>query len=124
MPQRGQNFSTGEFVVSDFRATLDEHLCRRYTTRMSEHFMNIDDAAAGLHQLIDRIQAQREPAVIVKSGRPVARIVPMPVEEETSRDLIDFLRQWREDYPEPDDGLAEAIEDVGKNGQSVRDPWD
>jgi prevent-host-death family protein len=91
---------------------------------MNEHFMDIDDAAARLHQLIDRIQTQREPAVIVKSGRPVARIVPVPAEEGMAGDLIDFLRRWREENPEPDDGLAKAIEDGRQAGRSTRDPWE
>ena len=91
---------------------------------MSEQYLNIEDAAAGLHQLIERVEMQREPAVIVKSGRPVARIVPVPVEGEASEDLIAFLRRWRGEHPEPDDSLAEAIEDNRTNCQAARDPWE
>ncbi len=32
--------------------------------------------------ILDEVAAKREPVTVTKNGRPVARIVPMPMEEE------------------------------------------
>ena len=32
--------------------------------------------------LLDEVEAKREPVVVTKNGRPVARIVPMPLVDE------------------------------------------
>ncbi len=49
-----------------------------------------------------------EAAVLVKFGRPVARIAPVSSQAQVSGDLIAFLRQWRVEHPEPDEQFADA----------------
>lgn len=39
-------------------------------------------AKAQLLALLDEVEDKREPVIITKSGRPVARIVPMPLQSE------------------------------------------
>jgi antitoxin (DNA-binding transcriptional repressor) of toxin-antitoxin stability system len=90
---------------------------------MSEIVITLEDAASRLPELVEHVHAQREAAVIVKSGRPIVRIVPVPVPGESSEDLIAFLGRWRRDYPEPDDGLAEAIEESRRAVQPPRNPF-
>lgn len=77
---------------------------------MGEAMLTVEEAAARLGELVERVHARREAAVIVKEGRPLARIVPLPAPGESADDLIDFLRHWRIEYPQPDDQLAESIE--------------
>jgi hypothetical protein len=48
----------------------------------------------------------------------------VPVPGESSEDLIAFLGRWRRDYPEPDDGLAEAIEESRRAVEPPLNPWD
>ena len=44
---------------------------------MSETVLTIEEAARCLPDLVERIRANGEAAVLVKSGRPIARIVPV-----------------------------------------------
>ena len=73
--------------------------------------MTIDDAAAQLSELVERIYTKGDSAVLVKAGRPMARIVPVLGPCEFADNLATFLRRWRNDIPEPDEGFAEAILD-------------
>jgi prevent-host-death family protein len=91
---------------------------------MNETVITIEDAARCLSELVERVHANGEAAVLVKSGRPIARIVPFPSREQVPEDLIAFLLQWRIEYPEPDEQLAEVIQESRKAVQPPRDPWE
>jgi antitoxin (DNA-binding transcriptional repressor) of toxin-antitoxin stability system len=86
---------------------------------MSESALSIEDAARCLPEVVDRIRASGEPAVLLKSGEPVARVVPVPPQAHGSTELIKFLRRWRLEHPEPDSQFADAIE---QSRQAIRPP--
>jgi antitoxin (DNA-binding transcriptional repressor) of toxin-antitoxin stability system len=86
--------------------------------------MTIEDFAAHLPELVEQIHARGDAAVIVRAGRPVVRIVPIPATDEGPEDLVAFLRRWRSEYPQPDEQLAEDIEASRRAVQGPRDPWD
>lgn len=86
--------------------------------------MTIEDAAARLAELVERVHAKGESAVIVKAGRPMARIVAVPPCGVVADDLAAFLRRWRNDYPDPDDGIVAAIEESRRAIRPPRDPWE
>lgn len=67
--------------------------------------MNIDDAAAQLSDLVERVHTKGVSAVLVKAGKPMARIVPILAPGELADDLAAFLRRWRDEFPEPDECL-------------------
>lgn len=90
---------------------------------MSEAVVTVEDAAIRLSELVEHVFAKREAAVLVRGGRPVARIVPVLAPGEVSEDLIDFLRRWRTQYPEPDEQLAEAVADSRRGVRPAHDPW-
>ena len=75
---------------------------------MSEVMVTVEDAASRLSELVEDVSVKRESAVLMKAGHPIARIVPITTLGEPSGDLIDFLRRWRAEHPEPDDQLAEV----------------
>lgn len=91
---------------------------------MNEAVLTVEDAAAHFDELVERIHANREAALIVKGGRPLARIVPLPALGEMSDDLRAFLRQWQKDRPEPDEQFASAIEESRRIAPAPRDPWE
>jgi antitoxin (DNA-binding transcriptional repressor) of toxin-antitoxin stability system len=91
---------------------------------MSESIMTVEDAAACLPDLVERIHSRREPTVIIKSGQPMVRIVPIPTPGEVADDLIAFLSRWRREFPEPDEQFAEAVDESRRGVQSPRNPWD
>src|SRR5207245_4685555 len=73
---------------------------------MSDTVLTIEEAAHCLSDLVERIHANGEAAVLVKSGWPLARIVPVPSQGHIAEDLIAFLRRWRIEHPEPDGQFA------------------
>jgi prevent-host-death family protein len=91
---------------------------------MCETVITIEDAARCLSELVERVHASGEGAVLVKSGRPLARIVPVSSQEKGSEDLIAFLRKWRIEHPEPDEQFAEVIQESRRAIQPPRDPWE
>lgn len=91
---------------------------------MSETVLTIEDASRCLPDLVERVRVTGESAVLVKSGRPLARIVPVTADERTTDDLIAFLRRWRIEHAEPDEQLAG---DIARNRTAVQpphNPWD
>jgi antitoxin (DNA-binding transcriptional repressor) of toxin-antitoxin stability system len=91
---------------------------------MNETIVTIENAARCLPDLVDRIQARGEAALLVKSGRPVARIVPIPAGDQVAEDLIAFLRRWRIEHPEADEQWALAVEESRRAVQPPHDPWE
>ena len=91
---------------------------------MNESVMSIEDAAARLSEVVERVHTKGESAVLVKAGRPMARIVPVPPADVVADDLAAFLRRWRVEYPDPDEGFAAAIEESRRSIRPPRNPWD
>jgi antitoxin (DNA-binding transcriptional repressor) of toxin-antitoxin stability system len=90
---------------------------------MSETVLTIEEAASCLSELVERVHENGEAAVLVKCGRPLARIVPFRSQAPVVQDLIAFLRQWRTEHPEPDEQFAEIIQECRRIVQPPRDPW-
>jgi antitoxin (DNA-binding transcriptional repressor) of toxin-antitoxin stability system len=90
---------------------------------MSETILSVEDAARCLPDLVERIRANGEMAVLTGEGRPLARIVPVPVSGQGPEDLIAFLRRWRSEHPEPDEQLGQVIEESRRAVQPPQDPW-
>jgi prevent-host-death family protein len=91
---------------------------------MSETVLSLEDAAAGLGELVERVRTRQDSAVITIAGEPVARIVPLPGPIKQSEDLIAFLRRWRNQYPEPDELFPDAIKESRQTVRPPHDPWD
>jgi antitoxin (DNA-binding transcriptional repressor) of toxin-antitoxin stability system len=89
---------------------------------MSETTMTIEEAARCLPDLVERIHATGEATLLTKSGKELARIVPVSPTHGAEK-LIAFLRRWRIEHPEPDEGFAAAVEESRKAIQPPRDPW-
>jgi len=90
---------------------------------MNETVLKLEEAARCLPALVQRVHATGEATLLVQSGQPLARIVAVPARESGADDLIAFLRQWRLDYPEPDDQFAEVIEQSRQVMRPPHDPW-
>lgn len=84
--------------------------------------VTVEDAAIRLAELVDEVSATGEPAVLTKAGRAVARLMPIGPSREPSEGLIDFLRDWRAEYPQPDDQLAEVIAESRRGVRPARNP--
>jgi prevent-host-death family protein len=91
---------------------------------MSETVITLEDAARQLPDLVERVHASGEAALLVKAGRPLVRIVPVSPKEHAAEELVAFLRRWRLEHPEPDEQFAEAIADSRVTIRPPHDPWD
>lgn len=91
---------------------------------MSEVMVTVEDAAFRFAELVEEVAIKREPALLIKAGRPVARIVPLAAPDKASGDLIAFLRRWRAEHPEPDDEFAQVIAESRRGVRAPRDPWE
>lgn len=85
--------------------------------------LTIEDASRNFADVVDRIQAKGEATILLKSGRPVARIVPVVSAGHVSEDLIAFLCRWREEHSEPDDEFSDIMLESRKWQNPPRDPW-
>ena len=90
---------------------------------MNEAMLTVEDAARRLDDVVERVRANGEAAILVKSGRPVARIVPVPSQRQPADDLIAFLRRWRAEHPERDEDFSDAIQESRRCQGPPRDPW-
>jgi prevent-host-death family protein len=91
---------------------------------MSEAMLTIEEAARRLADVVAQVRSKGEAAVLLQSGRPVARIVPVASVSSVSEDIIAFLGRWRHEYPEPDDDLSDVIQESRKCLPPPRDPWE
>jgi antitoxin (DNA-binding transcriptional repressor) of toxin-antitoxin stability system len=91
---------------------------------MSENILTVEEAAGCLSELVDRIHANGDSAILVKSGQRLARIVPVPPLGHVADDIVSFVRRWRIDHPEPDEQFAEAIQDSRRAIKAPQDPWE
>jgi antitoxin (DNA-binding transcriptional repressor) of toxin-antitoxin stability system len=89
---------------------------------MRETMLTIEEAARSLAAVVDRVHNRGETALLVKEGRPYARIVPVGAGERGSDELIAFLRRWRLEHPEPDEQCATGIEESCKAVRPPNDP--
>jgi prevent-host-death family protein len=90
---------------------------------MSEAMLTIEDAARRLDDVVERVRAKGEAAILLKSGRPVARIVPVASAGDVSNDLIAFLRRWRADHPDPDEEFSDVVQESRQWQGPPQDPW-
>jgi antitoxin (DNA-binding transcriptional repressor) of toxin-antitoxin stability system len=91
---------------------------------MSEIVLTIEDAARSLPDVVDRVHASGETALLTRSGQAIARIVPVPGQRQAADDLIAFLHRWRSAHPDPDLQFADAIELSRGAVQAPHDPWE
>jgi antitoxin (DNA-binding transcriptional repressor) of toxin-antitoxin stability system len=88
---------------------------------MIETMVSIHEAARSLSDLVERLRARGEAAVLARGGHPLARIVPVP---SAADDLLTFLKRWQIEHPEADEDLGEAIGQSRRTIQTPRDPWE
>ncbi|MCA9155101.1 MAG: type II toxin-antitoxin system prevent-host-death family antitoxin [Planctomycetales bacterium] len=73
---------------------------------MSENVVSLEHAISHLEEVVERVCANGEVAVVTKSGLPLVRIVPAAPSSATSEELIDFLKRWRTENLDADDTFA------------------
>ena len=54
---------------------------------MSERSLTVTEASRSFSKLVSRVQSRRASLLILKRGKPVARLVPLALKNNTTKDL-------------------------------------
>lgn len=91
---------------------------------MSEREMTVTDAARHFADLVNRTYYKGESTILIRSGEPVARMIPIGGSSVLGSD---FASKWSEmTHMDPDDAddFAESIETSRKNLKMPAPAWD
>lgn len=83
--------------------------------------ISVEQAAASLDALLDRVNASGESVIIERGGKPVGRLTP--TSQATMSNLVGLLESWQKS----DDGWADAVEEAVRAGNQPlipESPWD
>ncbi len=91
---------------------------------MTDRKMTVTEAARHFADLVNRTYYRGESTVLIRSGEPVAMVVPIGGARVTGRD---WLSRWRSmphlDVEDADD-FAAGIESARDNLVPPKSPWD
>jgi prevent-host-death family protein len=90
---------------------------------MSEKTMSVTEAARNFSRIIRRAE-RRASTLLVKNGKPVARVVPVETSPKTTRSLAEAWPRMRHLNPKEADTFAADIEAARKTLPPLVSPWD
>ena len=92
---------------------------------MIEASLTLQEAAARLHEAVERARSRGESTLLTDGGEPVARVVPVEAAKHTVGELLAWLPTRPRLSPEEAEAFAADIEEgrrlLNKPPQS---PWD
>ncbi len=91
---------------------------------MNETAIPVAEAAKEFLKLLELVERQREPAVLMREGRPVAILNPVPGPALSSTELAD---RWEKLDPLPPDeanAFAEDLEAAHRHLPPLKSAWD
>jgi len=91
---------------------------------MSDHEMTVTEAARHFADLVNRAYVRGESTILIRSGEPVAMVVPVGTASVTGRDWIAKWRSIPHLDPEEVAEFAETLEEARSNLLPVTSPWD
>jgi prevent-host-death family protein len=86
-----------------------------------ETLVSATELARKLGDYLARVRYRRESLLVERSGKPVARIVPVSGSDVTT--LARALAAWS-GSAKPDSDFADDLERVGEADSLPEDPWD
>jgi antitoxin (DNA-binding transcriptional repressor) of toxin-antitoxin stability system len=95
-----------------------------FDTVKSETAVPVAEAAEDFLKLLDRVERERKSAVIVREGKPVATLSPVPGPTLTSVELADRCERWSRLPPEEANSFADDLESARRNLPPLRSAWD
>jgi hypothetical protein len=91
---------------------------------MSETTIPAAEAAKDFLKLLDLVERNHEPAVIVREGKAVAMINPMPGPAVTSTELAEHWSRLDRLAPDEANAFADDIEAARRNLPPLKSTWD
>ena len=87
--------------------------------------MLVADAARDFLRILERVESTHEPTLLVREGRPVAQIVPVP--DSTLHDYQKAISLWEERHrleSEEARTFADDLALIRANQAPLKSPWD
>ena len=85
--------------------------------------ITVTEASRRFSDVINRVFYRHESTVLLKGGKPVARIVPMERRAKTGRELATLWAAAASRESIEAEGLAHAVEEARRGLAWPRDPW-
>jgi antitoxin (DNA-binding transcriptional repressor) of toxin-antitoxin stability system len=104
--------------------TLDYLIIRFHASFMTDRSMTVTDAARNFADLLNRTYYRGESTVLLRSGEPVAMVVPVGGSLVTGRDWLPRWRSMPHLEVEDADDFAANIESARENLMPPKSPWD
>jgi prevent-host-death family protein len=96
----------------------------RYIDAMSETAVPVAEAARDFLRVLDLVETRREPATLVRDGKPVARLVPVPDLAATCGELAERWEKLERLPPDEAQRFADDIERARGSLPPLRSAWD
>jgi antitoxin (DNA-binding transcriptional repressor) of toxin-antitoxin stability system len=84
----------------------------------------VADAAKDFLRVLDLVERRREPAVLVRDGKPVATLNPVPSAALTCGELADRWPELDRLSPEEADAFADDLEESRASIPPLKQAWD
>ena len=91
---------------------------------MSDTAISVAEAAKDFLRLLDRVECRRESAILVRDGRPVATLSPLPGAAITCGELAERWPKLEKLSPDEANAFAAGLEHARANLPPVRPAWD
>lgn len=91
---------------------------------MNDRSLTVTEAARHFADLVNRTYYRGESTVLVRSGEPVAMVVPVGGASVTGRDWLASWREMPHLDPEDADDFGESLERARKNLTMPGSQWD
>lgn len=86
--------------------------------------MTVTEASRCFSKLVSRVQSHRASLLILKRGKPVARIVPLALNNKTTKDLADAWPRLTHLTPEDAAQFARDIASARVSLAPLKSAWD
>jgi antitoxin (DNA-binding transcriptional repressor) of toxin-antitoxin stability system len=91
---------------------------------MSETAVSVAEAAKDFLGLLARVERERESAVLVREGKPVATLNPLPTTAITCSELAERWPKLEKLPPDEAEAFADDIEKARAKLPPLRPAWD
>jgi antitoxin (DNA-binding transcriptional repressor) of toxin-antitoxin stability system len=91
---------------------------------MSDNAVPVSEAAKDFLGLLDWVERRREPAILVREGRPVATLSPLPGVALSCAELADRWPKLDKLPPDEAHAFADDIDRARANLPRLKPAWD
>ena len=113
--------NAGRFAKRLYRGRVQWYGCGM---SMSETAVTVAEAARDFLRVLERVEREREPAVLVREGKPVATLSPLPRTALTCTELSERWPKLEKLPPDEANAFADAVELARSNLPPLKPAWD